>query len=568
MIVLNSLRLVKRAAVRDFVFQARRFSIFTSSHFRLDATAVAAYLERRGLSFRETPTHCIVKTCPLCLKPHNDDTTNLFKLYVRKLDGAFFCHRCGKGGSFYDLKSSQGDVPQVVDASLGDVSRTPALSPVECAEPSPAADRSSELTLDYKARSPPLTADMRFVEAACDDLMSRRFPAVLDYLHTRGFSDAVLREYRVGAARRWFPFSDGRTGGSEHDVVVFPWLEITSPVSASVPVVNGGLHSSLPSDPADVTAPTFRCVRLKIRSISDKACQQMLPKGGKTAGLFGLHVLPVSPRCPAMASSPLPSVITPPARKRKGSTKVDGTAPPGVTSPSLSLSHSVEAETRVSEGVEVPTPIVVVTEGEFDALAVRQATGFAAVSLPNGCRSLPLEVLPLLEHLDRLHLWLDDDIPGREGVERISQKLGLGRCFIVQPTPGLLRKLDPAAAIGNIIGGSDSPKDANEALLRGYDLRALILGASVRRHDQIITFSDIRPAVMREVAAAFGGNSVAGDAAGGRFPHSGVPLRSLPRVSKLVKGLRSGELTIVTGATGAGKTTLLSQMSLDLCMQV
>lgn len=141
-------------------------------------------------------------------------------------------------------------------------------------------------------------------------------------------------------------------------------------------------------------------------------------------------------------------------------------------------------------------------------------------------------------------------MPGREGVERLSHKLGLGRCFVVQPAPALLRRVaaQPAAADGAPAADA-SPKDANEALLRGFDLAAIIAGAAVRRHDQILTFSDLRPAVMREVAASLGvGDDVRAD--GGRAPHCGTPLRSLPRLNRLLKGHRSGELTILTGGTG------------------
>eukprot|EP01052_Picozoa_sp_SAG31_P042881 SAG31_NODE_6957_length_1835_cov_1.206221_1_plen_135_part_10 len=76
---------------------------------------------------------------------------------------------------------------------------------------------------------------------------------------------------------------------------------------------------------------------------------------------------------------------------------------------------------------------VVITEGEFDAMAVRQATGLsnlfgrkflnashiissswylyrvgvAAVSLPNGASSLPPAVLPALERFTVVYLWMD-----------------------------------------------------------------------------------------------------------------------------------------------------------------
>lgn len=46
--------------------------------------------------------------------------------------------------------------------------------------------------------------------------------------------------------------------------------------------------------------------------------------------------------------------------------------------------------------------------------------------------------------------------------------------------------------------------------------------------------------------------------------YNGTALQSFPRLTKIIKGLRRGELTVFTGPTGSGKTTLLSQLSLDL----
>lgn len=39
---------------------------------------------------------------------------------------------------------------------------------------------------------------------------------------------------------------------------------------------------------------------------------------------------------------------------------------------------------------------VVITEGEYDAMSVFQATGVKAISLPNGANHLPLGSLPSL----------------------------------------------------------------------------------------------------------------------------------------------------------------------------
>ena len=35
-----------------------------------------------------------------------------------------------------------------------------------------------------------------------------------------------------------------------------------------------------------------------------------------------------------------------------------------------------------------------------------------AISLPNGCNSLPLELIPLLERFTKIYLWLDNDKSG------------------------------------------------------------------------------------------------------------------------------------------------------------
>lgn len=52
-----------------------------------------------------------------------------------------------------------------------------------------------------------------------------------------------------------------------------------------------------------------------------------------------------------------------------------------------------------------------------------------------------------------------------------------------------------------------------------------------------------------------------------RSKYPPILLNSLPRFSRIINGLREGELTVFTGPTGCGKTTILSQMSLDYAMQ-
>ena len=65
--------------------------------------------------------------------------------------------------------------------------------------------------------------------------------------------------------------------------------------------------------------------------------------------------------------------------------------------------------------------IVCITEGEFDAMAVNQATGVPAVSLPNGTNSLPIELVPFFDRFEHIYLWLDADEPGRAAATKIAK---------------------------------------------------------------------------------------------------------------------------------------------------
>jgi twinkle protein len=65
--------------------------------------------------------------------------------------------------------------------------------------------------------------------------------------------------------------------------------------------------------------------------------------------------------------------------------------------------------------------IIVITEGEFDAMAVHQETGLPCVSLPNGANSLPISLLKFFERFERIYLWLDADEVGQNAVEKFSK---------------------------------------------------------------------------------------------------------------------------------------------------
>jgi twinkle protein len=162
---------------------------------------------------------------------------------------------------------------------------------------------------------------------------------------------------------------------------------------------------------------------------------------------------------------------------------------------------------------------IILTEGEFDAMAVHQATNLPAVSIPNGCRSLPIQIIPMLERFEKIYLWMDNDMAGQEGVEIFTRKLGLARCYICQSTA----------------------KDANEALLKRMDMNAILSNAKPLNHNQILSFSNLKDQVKQSLFSK---------------DLSGTSSLYFPKLNKIQKGHRSGELSLISGPTGIGKTVL------------
>ena len=313
---------------------------------------------------------------------------------------------------------------------------------------------------------------------------------VLKYLvETRGLQTRTLRKYGVGTTTH--KFCNDQNQWQSSWCVTFPWILTQAQVDLQDELrhqpdnhthkKNHSPQTSSPPPPpsSDTTttspssADSLVTRRIKLRSVENKAWQRLDPPGGGW-GFFGLH-----------------------------------TVPPDATE-------------------------VVITEGEYDAMAVWQATGRPAISLPNGCRSLPIEVLPLIEHFDKIYLWMDNDRPGKEGAEQFARKIGIERCYLVQPPlPG--------------------PKDANEALLQNMNLEEMIRNAQLTPHERISTFDELRQDVLDEII----------------YPdkYVGSPMKSLATLTKIMKGFRRGEMTVITGPTGSGKTTFLGQLSLDMAEQ-
>eukprot|EP01035_Chromulina_nebulosa_P018279 gene18279-23956_t len=187
--------------------------------------------------------------------------------------------------------------------------------------------------------------------------------------------------------------------------------------------------------------------------------------------------------------------------------------------------------------------------GEYDAMAVAQCLSdiedanhklydIPAISLPNGCSSLPVDLLPQLERFEKIYLWLDNDKSGIGNCEKMAKKLGLNRTYIVSPDASM----------------KNPPKDANDALRQNSNIIIELLNnAKLFKHEKLQSFNDYKDEVMRLLRQS--------------SKYEGTATPSLPKLTDICKGFRRGELVIFSGATGVGKTTLLSQLSIDFAKQ-
>lgn len=191
------------------------------------------------------------------------------------------------------------------------------------------------------------------------------------------------------------------------------------------------------------------------------------------------------------------------------------------------------------KGWSRPEDVLVVTEGEFDACAVRTAGEPFAISVPSGANREkvgdgvidPLndggfawlwtptgKLLPEVDRFERIVLATDSDAKGIVLRDELAVRIGRSRCwFVLYP---------------------DGCKDANDVLMHhGVDaLQDVLLNAKPIVPDKLVSFADLPPAVTVQEYPAWDG---------------------------LAENLRINlpELMVVTGAPGSGK----SQWSLGLC---
>lgn len=168
--------------------------------------------------------------------------------------------------------------------------------------------------------------------------------------------------------------------------------------------------------------------------------------------------------------------------------------------------------------------MIIVTEGEIDALSVSQAQNlkWPAVSVPNGAQAAAKSVrnnIEFLEKFERVVFMFDEDDPGREAAKACAELMSPGKGFIA----------------------SLPLKDANEMLLagRGSEIVGAAWGAKEFRPDGIVAIDALIEEARRPI-------------------EWGLPW-VLPSLTKATYGRRMCEVYMLGAGTGIGKTDFLTQ---------
>lgn len=177
--------------------------------------------------------------------------------------------------------------------------------------------------------------------------------------------------------------------------------------------------------------------------------------------------------------------------------------------------------------------MVIVTEGEIDALTVSQLQGnkWPVVSIPNGAQTAAKDVAKCVEWLERFEsvvFMLDNDKPGREAALQCAAIL----------TPG-------KAKIASL-----PLKDPNDMLVagRGSEVIDAAWGAKLWRPDEIVDGLDLWEKIIEEE------------------PHAEIPY-PWAGLNKALLGIRQKEITTLCAGSGIGKSTVCRELAYWLMQQ-
>jgi twinkle protein len=170
---------------------------------------------------------------------------------------------------------------------------------------------------------------------------------------------------------------------------------------------------------------------------------------------------------------------------------------------------------------------IIITEGEFDCLAVSQmlataGKSYKVVSLPTGANDAAIKQhLEWLEGFEKVVLWYDNDEAGVKARDACASLLSMGKVYTITTPEGL--------------------KDANDCLLAGKSIMQIIASAKPVKPDGILSGLDI----------------IAEASQGVELPVAHYPYKGL---NDKLGGVRTPELVVISAGSGTGKSQFLREL--------
>jgi replicative DNA helicase len=191
--------------------------------------------------------------------------------------------------------------------------------------------------------------------------------------------------------------------------------------------------------------------------------------------------------------------------------------------------------------------LVILVEGEDDAMMLWQLGYSNVVSIPNGSSALSGAWLDPLESFHDIVICFDNDPAGVKAASEIAESLGRYRCRIAHLPRGI--------KVPSGLWGTEEAeaKDITDFVRAGDErkIRDAIDNAPITNHEKVKHASDF----IDELRDSF--------TDGERSPGKTT---CFPTLDGLIGGRRDGELVIVSGNTGSGKSTWTLNMALKIAM--
>ena len=453
------LKLTKRHLKTSFLIcHNPHFQFSYLNLHKVDTMQITRFLKDNSIEFKTRINGQIVcKICPLCPKPHNNLSSNMWTLNLKGDDGAFLCFRCGNSGNWPDfVKSLMVGEIDFMEESKGQLEEKLSQEKIELFWTEKMENlRQAHLHLTEECDLSKLKeSDLRYL---------KMLHYLTDKINGRGLNYETLIEFGVGIGQEMFKNASG-----EYDVIDCVYF----------PGFGKNTHK---------VKTNFEVRKTKIRGLysGDKHNMRIHPSNA-SFGVFGMQL----------------------------------------------------ASRHLSKDS------VIITEGEFDAMAAYQATGIPAISLPYGASNLPPEMVAYLKDTKKIFLWMDFDEMGQLNTSTYAERLGASRTFVVkeftdEEIDKIMQndlKLENKSNI-SIIGSKQTEgreikgykiKDANDALKAGTELvKEYINRAKSFPQMNIIKFSQLRDQVRERIFHA------------DRF--RGVSSYFFSWFNSLMKGFRRGE---------------------------